>query len=221
MCLCAPPGPRRWPAKRGGRLPPPGPLHAAGPVPCRGPMHRRITWPAWLQRMGRAGPSSGAADACAPARSWQPGPRVCAVYLLPAWGRQQSIVSPRSHPLSSWKWIRATCRSFSRSSGRAGPMPSILGRPPRGMDGDALLRQARGHPVTADNRPASPAVEGCAEAAGATRSAAPPGPQSKGRRTLPAGAPPPAGPPDSEAHCLPLDDARASRSSRVCACHAG
>ena len=95
------------------------------------------------------------------------------------------------------------------------------GGPPRGMDGDALLRQARGHPVTADNRPASPAVEECAGAAEATRSAAPPVPQSKGRCTLPAGAPPPAGPPDSEAHCLPLDDARASRSSRVCACHAG
>ena len=109
-------------------------------------MHRRITWPAWLQRMGRAGPSSGAADACALARSWQPGPRVCAAYLLPAWGRQQSIVSPRSHPLSSWKWIRTTCRSFSRSSGRAGPMPSILGRPPRGMDGPWVPRH-RGQPA--------------------------------------------------------------------------
>ena len=62
-------------------------------------------------------------------------------------------MSLRCQPLSSWEWIRATCRPSSRSSGRAGPVPPIVGRPPRSIGGDTLLRWARRRPVTADSRP--------------------------------------------------------------------
>lgn len=211
VCLCAPPGPRRWPAKRDGRLPLLGPALRGRTCALQGPH-------APAHHMASVAATDG------PSRSLLGGCRcVCSGALLAARSARLRCVSAHglgataihrvpalpAGPLLAPRDGRGQCRPSwggslvawmgMRSSGRpvGTPSPRTTGRLPL-LSRDAPGRQG---PQEAPPRQArSPRADApCLLAR----------PRLPGRPTL-----------RYYSHCLPLDDARAPRSSRVCACHA-